>query len=125
MAEAHDANVAGGVLLSNFPNCLDRNVSITTDNLASWATEKGIAIGASADEVDKVYGPPSQRNRVAGVDYRWVIHGDFKSGHYTDVKRPEIGDTVMVYMGGSNDLRTAEFGIRDGRVVWIFLSKNE
>ena len=52
--------------------------------------------------------------------YRWVIQGD----HSALEERRERGNRVLVY-NVDDDLRSAEFGIRDGKVAWIFLSQNE
>ena len=125
MAEVYDAKVAGDVLLSSFCNCIDRPAQVTPNDLLAWKTEKGIGLGARVEGVRKAYGPPSKEDKIEGTGYRWVIHGDFRDNHYTTEKRPEIGDTVLVYQGTADDSRTAEFGIRQRKVVWIFLSKNE
>jgi hypothetical protein len=125
MAEAYDSKIAGGALLSDFRNCVDRSSQVTPDDLAAWKTEQGVGLGSTAEDARKAYGKPSKEDKVGGTSYRWVIHGDFNSNHYRNEKRPEIGDTVLVYQGASDDLSTAEFGIRDGQVVWIFVSKNE
>jgi len=93
--------------------------------LAAWKTKKGIGLSSTADEVRNAYGKPSKEDKIEGTKYRWVIHGDRTDNHYTDKKRPELGDAVLVYQGAPDDLRIAEFGIREGKVVWISLSKNE
>lgn len=125
MAAAYDAKVAGTVTLSSFPNCVNRSIESTYDDLAGWKTKKGIGLSSTADEVRKAYGKPSREDKIEGTKYRWVIHGDRTDNHYINRKRPELGDTVLVYQGAPDDLRIAEFGIRDGNVVWISLSKNE
>lgn len=125
MADAYDRKIVGDMTLSNFCNCVDQRITATPDDLAAWKTERGIGIGNTADDVRKAYGKPSKEDKIDGSKYRWVIHGDFKGGHYSKQKRPELGDTVLVYQGASDDLRIAEFGIREGKVVWISLSKNE
>jgi len=125
MVAAYDAKIAGTVTLSSFPNCVNRSVEATPDDLAAWKTKKGIGLSSTADEVRKAYSKPSKEDKIGGTKYRWVIHGDRMDNHYTDRKRPELGDTVLVYQGAADDLRIAEFGIREGKVVWISLSKNE
>jgi hypothetical protein len=122
---AYDAKVAGTVTLSSFPNCVSRSVKATPDDLAAWKTEKGIGLSSTANEVRKAYGKPSKEDKIEGTKYRWVIHGDRSDNHYTDKKRPELGDAVLVYQGAPDDLRIAEFGIREEKVVWISLSKSE
>lgn len=125
MVAAYDSKVAGTVTLSSFPNCVNRSARATFDDLTAWKTENGIGLSSTADDVRKAYGKPSKEDKIEGTKYRWVIHGDRTNDHYTAEKRPELGDTVLVYQGASNDLRSAEFGIREGKVVWISLSKNE
>ena len=125
MAEVYNTKVAGTVTLSGFRNCFNKTLTTTTVDLAAWKTSQGIGLGSTAEEVRKTFGKPSKEDKIEGRKYRWVIHGDRKNNHYTDERRPEIGDTVLVYQGSSEDLRIAEFGIREGKVVWISISKNE
>jgi hypothetical protein len=125
MTEAYDPKVAGTVTLSKFPNCVRESVPVTLEDLAAWKTEGGIGLSSTADDVRNAYGKPLKEDKIEGTKYRWVIHGDRTNNHYTGEKRPELGDTVLVYQGPSSDLRIAEFGIREGKVVWISLSKNE
>ncbi len=125
MGTAYDAKVVGTVTLSAFPNCVKQSVQATTDDFASWKTEKGIGLSSTRAEVLKAYGEPTREDKIEGTKYRWVIHGDRVNNRYTRQKRPELGDTVLVYRGATDDLRIAEFGIRNGKVVWISLSKNE
>jgi hypothetical protein len=120
MVAVYDRKVAGDVQLSDFRSCLDRPVQVTSDELAAWRTEKGIGLGSSSKDVMKAYGKPS-RVEGTGSDYRAIIHG--APAH--SKKRPEVGTTVLGYRGASDDLNAAYFGIRDGKVAWISLSKNE
>jgi len=125
MVEAYDQKIAGVVTLSGFRNCTDRRPQTTSDELTMWKTDKGIGLGSSVEDVRKAYGKPSEEDKIEGTKYRWVIHGDFKNGHYSEDAKPELGEAVLVYRGGADDLRTSDFGIRNGKVVWIVLSKNE
>ncbi len=125
MAESYDGKVAGGALLAGFRNCIDMPVQVTPRELSAWKTEKNIGLGSRVDDVSKAYGNPSREDAIKGTYYRWVIHGDLEDNHYSSQKRPEIGDTVLVYQSAQNELSIAEFGIRDSRVVWVFVSKNE
>jgi hypothetical protein len=125
MVAAYDSKVAGTVTVSNFPNCVHQSVKVTSEDFAAWKTENGIGLSSTADDVRKAYGKPSKEDKIEGTKYRWVIHGDRTNSHYTAERKPELGDTVLVYQGASDDLRAAEFGIREGKVVWISLSKNE
>jgi hypothetical protein len=125
MVPAYDLSIAGTVTLSGFRNCTKGSVQTTPLDLAGWKTEKRIGLGSTTSDVRKAYGKPSGEDKIEGTKYRWVIYGDRTNNHYKAVKRPELGDTVLVYQGGPHDLRIAEFGIREGKVVWISLSKNE
>jgi|SRR5450631_1354525 hypothetical protein len=125
MVEVYDPKIAGVVTLSGFRNCTDKRPQITPDELTMWKTDKGIGLGSDVEDVRKAYGKPSEEDKIEGTKYRWVIHGDFRNGHYSKDERPELGDAVLVYRGGADDWRTSEFGIRKGKVVWIVLSKNE
>jgi hypothetical protein len=126
MAAVYDVKVAGDVVLSSFPNCVNRPIQVTAENLAVWKTERGIGLGATVDDVRRVYGPPSREEKVEGDGFRWVIEGDYnyKEARFSNIKRPEIGDKVLVY-DAPQDLKSAEFGTRHGRAVWISVSKNE
>ena len=117
---AHEPSQAGDILLSDFPNCMDQDPNLTSRNLSAWKADKGIGLGSSEIEVLNAYGTPSKKHPVDARSYRWVIQGD----RCPDDRRSERGDYVLVYEG-ADDLRTAEFGMRNGRVAWIFLSRNE
>jgi hypothetical protein len=120
MVAAYDRKVAGDAELSDFRSCLDKPVQVTSDDLAAWRTEKGIGLGSSSEDVMKAYGKPSSAENI-GTDYRAIIHG--APAH--SKRKPEVGTTVLGYKGASDDLNAAYFGIRDGKVAWISLSKNE
>ena len=118
---AHENARIGGVLLSDFPNCVRSTVQPTQEALETWKTKEGIGLGSTAKEVVRAYGTPSKEDEIKGTGYRWVIHGDYISGDtYSSKSRPELGDTVLVY-ATSDDLKAVEFGLRNGRVVWVFL----
>jgi hypothetical protein len=123
---AHNPTQVGNVLLSNFPNCMDSHIKISAVVLSEWRTEKGIKLGSTTQEVLKAYGQPTEDIKISGTDYRWIIQGDYlvKENRYTDRKRPEIGDRALAYKI-SDELRSATFGIRNGKVVWIYLSNSE
>ena len=120
MVAEYDRRVAGAVELSDFPNCLDKTVRTTSEDLSKWTTDKGIGLGSSERDVKKAYGTPSSEEST-GSNYRWAIHGSPAQ----DKTRARVGTKVLGYTGASDDLRTAYFGIREGRVAWIFLSQNE
>lgn len=125
-------NVAD-VLLSTFPNCMHMKVHPSSGDLLSWKTPEGIGLGSTEADVLKAYGDPSSRTRIPELGssssqgsqqdsiYKFVIRG-FQSG---DKVQP-VGDHDLFYRSKDlDDLRAAEFGIRDGKVSWIFLSRNE
>lgn len=120
MVAAYDRKVAGDVQLSDFRSCLDRPIQVTSDEVAAWKTDKGIGLGSSREDVMKAYGKPSSMESI-GTDYRAIIQG--APAH--SKRKPEVGTTVLGYRGASDDLNAAYFGIRDGKVAWISLSKNE
>lgn len=125
MVPAYDSRVAGAVTLSNFRNCVNRPTQVTLNDLSAWKTEAGIGISSGADDVRNAYGKPSREDKVEGGKYSWVITGSRSAPKKLIQGRPELGAYVLIYEGGRDDLRIAEFGIRDEKVVWIFLSKNE
>lgn len=118
---AHAPKIVGQVLISDFPNCRGEIKHTTNVSFLSWKTEKDIRLGSKEDEVKKAYGRPSRESKVEGSKFRWIIRGQEASV----ASMHEIGDKVLVYSGGDNDLRTAFFGIRQGKVAWIALSANE
>jgi hypothetical protein len=123
---AHHPNQVGNMLLSAFPNCHDCPVHTTSETITTWETEKGIRLGSTANDVLRAYGKPSVQRPIAGTAYRWLIQGDYVAAEnrYRPRERPELGDMVLAY-GGTDDLRSAAFGIRSDRVVWISLSNSE
>jgi len=125
MSAVYDETVAASVTLSSFRNCINHPVQVTTDGLSGWKTDKGIGLSSTEDEVQRAYGKPSRVDSTEGADYGGVIYGDITSSDYRPEQRPELGSKVLVYQGAANDLSIAEFGIKDGRVVWISLSYNE
>jgi hypothetical protein len=118
---AHEPGLVGDLLLSDFASCMSRPQAPTSQDLRAWKAEKGIGLGSAEEDVLKAYGRPSRQDGISKTTYRWVIQGDRSAG---DLK-PERGSRVLVYQGAKHDLSIAEFGFRDGKVVWIFLSINE
>ena len=119
-ASAGSLNAAGSVLISEFRNCIGQPRKMTLIDPKAWRTEKEVGLGSTTEELMKAHGKPSVIDPIVAQDYRWVIAGDNPR-----TARPELGKTVWVYGRVGNDLRIAEFGIRNGKVVWIFLSHNE
>jgi hypothetical protein len=117
---AHQPGLIGGVLISDFPNCLGLSRKKTSTNFSMWKTEKGIGLGSTADMLKESYGKPSRQSKVEGTAFRWVV----RCSNSKNVNQ-QIGEIVFVYRGTHDDLRTAMFGLRKNRVAWIFLSTNE
>jgi hypothetical protein len=118
---AHHDSLVGDVLIGGSANCLDHTVNAVPSESLLWKTRQGITVGSTVDDVLDAYGKPSSEEKVSGNSYWWIIHGAAPK----PVKAAERGSSVLVYRGDSTDLRTAQFGVREGRVVWIFLSCNE
>lgn len=105
-------------------------------NLREWKTAEGIGLGSTEADVIKAYGDPSvqipinedgsgQQQTKGDTDesiFKLRVRG-FRTGD----KVSRLGDHRLFYgpAENSDDLRAAEFGIRDGKVSWIFLSRNE
>jgi hypothetical protein len=122
LVSMHDqSGRVGDALLSDFPNCLHRAKRTTTQDLKAWRTKEGIGLGSSKEDVLKAYGKPSWEDKIAGDVYRLVFPGDRFAGE----RSPQIGDSRLFYRGAQDDLRVAQFGIRNGRVCWILLLENE
>ncbi len=118
-----DSKVAGALFLSDFPNCVHLVVQTTHDDLHAWKTPEGIGLGSSQADLAKAYGSKCSHEGIVAGDSRilkFMIRG-YREGDRT----PRIGDKTISYNGALDDLRTAEFCIRDGRVTCIFLSHNE
>lgn len=118
LAQSHKK--VGSVFVSRFPNCIGQPKRAAKIDPKEWRTEKGVGLGSTTDELLAAYGKPSRAEKFAGRSFRWVIAGDDLSK-----SRPELGQSVWVYAGAEDDLRTAEFGIRNGKVAWILLTHNE
>ena len=116
---------AGAVLLSSFRNCSDRPVQVTRAELKKWKTPEGIGLESTVKDIRAAYGKPSSERGIDETDYDWIIHGGLKDAPYASKKKQEIGETMLLYVGAADDLSVTKFGIRQGRVVWIFLSNDE
>jgi hypothetical protein len=113
-------NAVGSVLVSDFRNCVGHATKTTRIDRNGWKTEKGVGLGSTTGGLFKAHGKPSAIENVSR-SFRWVIAGDENS----NAAKPELGQTVWIYRGAEDDLNEACFGIRSGKVAWIFLSHNE
>jgi len=122
---AHHEETVGHIMLSNFPNCFDRRVQLTSQELHGWKTERGIGLGSTVNEVLQAYRKASVI-KIEGNAYRSLIRGDYliNENRYTNRSRTELGEQALAY-GNDDDLRFAAFGIRNGKVAWISLGNTE
>lgn len=111
-----------GVLLADFPNCLHASIQTTSEDLRKWKTREGIGLGSLETEVLKAYGGGS-REKITPRDDNTMKF--FVYGYQQGDKWANIGEETISYHGAFDDLRTATFCIRDGKVSCIFLSQNE
>lgn len=125
MSDVYDPKIAGTVTLSSLKDCINHPVLVTPDDLAAWKTERGVGIGSTEEQVEKAYGEPSKMDSIEGADYGSVLYGDLTSSDRLPEKKLELGTKALIYRGASTDPSIAEFGIKDGRVIWISLSYSE
>jgi hypothetical protein len=121
---AGEPKVVGSVFLSKFPNCFNVPKKNVVIDRAMWRTDKGVGLGSTIAELELAHGKAQAIEKIKGRDFRDLVFG----GDPNKV-RPELGESVWMYGGPyagiSDDLRIAYFGIKQGKVVWIFLSHNE
>jgi hypothetical protein len=116
-----EPGVTGAVLLSDFPNCLQMGKRVTEDNLSAWKTPENIKLGSSENDVVEAYGKPSSQEKIVSQTHRHIIQGYRPSD-----KLPVIAEKTMFYNDPKgDDLSAAEFGIRGGKVSYIWLSHEE
>jgi len=125
MSDVYDDTLAAAVTLSRSRDCVTHPAQITQDDLAGWKTEQGIGLGSTEEEVQEAYHRPSTVVSLDGTNYDSIDYGDLASSYHPPAKPPEIGSKALIYRAGPNDLSLAEFGIKDGRVIWISLSYRE
>lgn len=105
--------------LSDFPNCIHMPVASTAENLNRWRTPEGIGLGSSEQDVLQAYGKPSREGKPDSKTYRELV-----KGYQKDDPLREMGDKELQYGAGPaiGDLSVAKFGIRNGKVSYIWLS---
>jgi hypothetical protein len=122
LERAHDDfSLVRGLTLSRINDCPAKEIRHAS-GFAGWSTGKGIHLGSSENEVLARYKTPSRVDR-AGNNSRFF-------SPYSD--KAEIssrtGDRhVLVYLPKDDapDLSHAFFGIQNGRVVWMTVSRSE
>jgi hypothetical protein len=125
MSDVYDDKVAAAATLSNSRDCIAHPVLVTQDDVARWKTDKGIGLGNTEEQVQEAYDLPTTVVSIDGTNYGAIDYGDLASSERPPAKPLEIGTKALIYRGAADDLSLAEFGIKDGRVVWISLSYRE
>ena len=119
-----DPDLAVEVFISDFPNCLHMPRRVTADDLRAWKTPASIGLGSLEKNILKTYGKPSNARKVDLTNPRTIAH--MISGYRAGDPIPKGAAKAIFYTGDvSKDLRIVEFGIRNGKVSWIWLSTNE
>jgi hypothetical protein len=110
------------VLVSDFPICANMPVAFAKDELNGWKTPQGIGLGSSEQDVLHAYGKPSREEKTDSRIYKELIKG-YKKGD----PLPDAGDKQLVYGAGATagDLSLTRFGMRNGKVSYIWLSYSE
>jgi hypothetical protein len=117
------------VFLSDFPNCMHLPVRTTTKDLRTWKTPEGIGLGSSEKTVLRAYRAPYESTMIKDEEdpYRGRIPGS-----KPNERGPQMGDKNSFYTSYTGDPskppednKAAEFGFRNGKVSWIWLSVNE
>jgi hypothetical protein len=109
-------------LLSDFPNCLHTSKRVTPNLIRTWKTPEGIGLGSSEEDVLKAYGTPSAERKLDPQKPVREAKG-LVTGYRAGDKQPRTGDKVIIY--GPRELQAADFGIRDGRVSYIWLKNSD
>ncbi len=109
-------------LLSDFPNCMHMATASTADNLNRWKTPEGIGLGSGEQDVLHAYGKPLREGKPDSKTYRELVKG-YEKGDTL----PDLGDKELQYGAGPamGDLSLAKFGIRNGKVSYIWLSYSD
>ncbi len=122
---ATDVEETSGIadfLLSEFQNCVHRRKGLTTRNLHDWKTPEGIGLGSSEAEVVKTYGAPTTTKKLDTQKPIVEVKG-LLAGYRTGDTRPQVGEKLLIY--GPRELQQVDFGIRDGKVSYIWLKESD
>lgn len=109
-------------LLSDFPNCLHTSKRVTPNRIRAWKTPEGIGLGSSEEDVLKAYGTPSAEKKLEARKPIREIKG-LVAGYRAGDKQTRTADKVLIY--GPRELQAVDFGIRDGRVSYIWLKDSD
>ncbi len=121
-----DDKVAGAVTLSTVRNCVKHPVQTATADIAHWKTEQGIGLSSAEEDVVKAYGAPTSTDDVTDPNCGLSIYGDEGVSSGFSSSKAATDCKVLTYRGTpTEDLNTAQFGLKSGKVIWILLSQNE
>jgi hypothetical protein len=120
--DVEETSGVADVLLSDFPNCAHMRKRTTTNDLRTWKTPEGIGLGSSEEDVVKAYGAPSAEKKLASQKPIREIQG-LIAGTRVGEDQPQIGEKVIIY--GPRELQAVDFGIRDGKVSYIWLKESD
>jgi hypothetical protein len=110
------------VLLTDFPNCSHMSKRITTNSLLAWRTAEGIGLGSTEEDVRRAYGTPSAEKKLDVQNPGFAMKG-LIAGYRVGDNQPRVADKVIIY--GPRELQVTEFGIRDGKVSYIWLKDSD
>ena len=112
------------VLLSDFPNCLHMRKRITTNRLRTWKTPEGIGLGSSEEDVLKAYGKPSTEKKLDAQNPGLATKG-LIAGYREGDNQSWVGIRIIIYGPRSGELQVTEFGMRNGKVSYIWLKDSD
>src|SRR5260370_35320795 len=95
---------------------------VATNDRRDWKTTEGIGLGSSEEDVLKAYGRPSAEKKLYAQKPVLEIKG-LLAGYRAGDNQPRIGDKVITY--GPRGLQAVDFGIRDGKVSYIWLKESD
>lgn len=110
------------LLLTDFPNCSHMPKRVAANTLRAWKTPEGIGLGSSEADVQKAYGIPFAEKKLGVQNPGFAMKG-LIAGYRVGDNQPKVADKVIIY--GPRDLQVTEFGIRDGKVSYIWLKDSD
>jgi hypothetical protein len=107
------------VFLSDFPNCFHWQMRTTEIDPRSWTTPEGIGLGSTEEDLLHAYGKPSSEETINTKNCCQYMLRGFRQGD----PLPNVGEKSLRYEG--KELMRATFGIRNGKVSFIWISDAE
>jgi hypothetical protein len=107
------------VFLGDVPNCLHKKAWPARNDLSDWKTPEGIRLGSSEEDVSQIYGKPSREETVNAAKCCEYMLPGWRKGD----RLPDLGQKILHYDG--LELHQAGFGIRNGKVSFIWISDSE